>query len=66
MSTPEIPESPCIDICELNNDDICTGCFRNLDEIAMWSGYSDKDKQRILENTQQRKLFLQNRKVNGA
>lgn len=66
MTNRERPESPCVDICELNNDDICTGCFRSLDEIGLWSGYSDQDKRRVLENTQQRKLFLKNKTVNGA
>ncbi len=59
MTNPEMLESPCINICELNNDDICSGCYRSLNEIALWSGYSDQDKLRILENTEQRKMSLQ-------
>jgi len=66
MTPAEIPESPCINICELNNDDICSGCYRSLDEIALWSGYSDQDKHRILQNTEQRKMSLQKSKVNGV
>ncbi len=66
MTNPEMLESPCINICELKNDDICSGCYRSLDEIALWSGYSDQDKLRILENTEQRKMSLQKSQVNGA
>jgi len=66
MTNPEMLESPCINICELNNDDICSGCYRSLDEIALWSGYSDQDKLRILENTEQRKMSLQKSQVNDA
>lgn len=59
MSTVETSESPCVNICELNKDDICTGCFRSLDEIVLWSGYSDQDKRDILNNSLQRKQSLQ-------
>jgi predicted Fe-S protein YdhL (DUF1289 family) len=26
----------------------CEGCFRTLDEIACWSGYTDEDKLAVL------------------
>lgn len=29
-------ESPCIKVCELNRDQICTGCGRTLAEITDW------------------------------
>lgn len=28
--------SPCISQCKLNEDDICTGCFRTAQEITDW------------------------------
>lgn len=28
--------SPCIRSCCLDNNDICLGCFRSLDEIKLW------------------------------
>ena len=30
------PESPCISVCLLDENDICTGCFRSADEITDW------------------------------
>jgi len=36
--------SPCINICKLNHQDICTGCFRTLEEIGKWSNSSDAEK----------------------
>jgi len=33
--------SPCVDICKLDLDDICLGCFRSREEIARWSQLSD-------------------------
>jgi uncharacterized protein len=29
--------SPCVDVCELNDDNICKGCGRTTDEIEIWS-----------------------------
>lgn len=29
--------SPCIGVCELDEQEICTGCGRTLDDIACWS-----------------------------
>lgn len=30
-------ESPCIGVCALNAEAVCTGCGRSIDEIAEWS-----------------------------
>ncbi len=48
-------ESPCIRQCCLNNEDICLGCFRALDEITQWSYYSNTEKQSVLDHATQRK-----------
>jgi uncharacterized protein len=29
--------SPCVDVCELNADNICKGCGRTTYEIEIWS-----------------------------
>lgn len=52
MSTPA---SPCICNCCLNDEDICLGCYRSLEEITEWSQASDMRKQMILINTHKRK-----------
>jgi len=49
-------ESPCIRNCCLDNDDICLGCFRQLDEITNWSYCSNSEKQAILDDAAQRKI----------
>lgn len=41
--------SPCIRHCTLNDNDICIGCLRNVEEILRWAGASVSDKQQILE-----------------
>jgi putative protein-disulfide isomerase len=49
-------ESPCVRNCCLNNEDICLGCFRSLDEITEWSQTSELEKQAILDRTAVRKM----------
>ncbi|MGJ8646504.1 MAG: DUF1289 domain-containing protein [Marinomonas colpomeniae] len=29
-------KSPCVNICFLNEDDLCTGCYRTGKEISLW------------------------------
>ena len=47
MSKP--PESPCISICSLDQNDVCEGCFRTSNEIADWFAADDDRKREILE-----------------
>jgi predicted Fe-S protein YdhL (DUF1289 family) len=37
--------SPCVNVCRMNDaTGFCEGCFRTLDEIACWSGYTREEK----------------------
>jgi len=47
-------ESPCIRNCCLDGKDICLGCFRHLDEITGWQGFTNKEKKKVLLKCQQR------------
>ena len=48
-------QSPCIGLCRLNEQDMCVGCYRSIDEISCWSQASDVCKLQILENVENRK-----------
>ena len=50
-SPPETPvASPCIGVCQLDaNGRYCTGCLRNLQEIAEWGGASNDRRRAILD-----------------
>ncbi|WP_442965239.1 DUF1289 domain-containing protein [Pseudomonas sp. JDS28PS106] len=39
--------SPCVSICALDEDDICTGCQRSGREISQW-GRMDNDQRRAV------------------
>jgi len=41
--------SPCVRNCCLNDDNICLGCFRSIDEIMQWSKIDEAEKQRIIK-----------------
>jgi len=49
-------ESPCIRECCLDDNDICLGCFRHIDEIVGWQSRSEQSKKMILSHCQKRKL----------
>jgi predicted Fe-S protein YdhL (DUF1289 family) len=48
--------SPCVNVCRISAaTGLCEGCLRNLEEIASWSAYSDKEKRAVLERLPARK-----------
>ena len=51
-------ESPCIKNCCLNDDDMCLGCFRLMDEITQWAYCDETEQQAILDRAAQRKSLL--------
>ena len=54
MSDSE-PESPCISVCLLDENDICVGCFRSADEITDWFMADASGKREILERCSTRR-----------
>ena len=47
--------SPCVQICELDDDDICMGCLRSADEIRDWMIMSRQQKLVTMGNVAVRK-----------
>lgn len=48
MSTTEKPvPSPCVNICELDNDDLCVACLRTGREISEWGALSNEQKRAV-------------------
>ena len=47
--------SPCVDICKLDVEGVCLGCFRSRDEIARWSQLSDFARAFINETADERR-----------
>jgi hypothetical protein len=40
--------SPCISICVLDENDICAGCYRSVEEITRWSDAGNDERRAIL------------------
>lgn len=43
------PESPCISVCALDEQDICMGCYRSAEEITDWFMATVEEKQAVLK-----------------
>ena len=57
-------DSPCIGICQLDlAADLCIGCFRTRDEVAVWGTASDEVKRDILAKTQERRVDSKERNL---
>jgi len=48
--------SPCVRNCCLDNNDVCLGCGRTVQEVMDWSEVDDKQKLQILLTAKQRRL----------
>jgi predicted Fe-S protein YdhL (DUF1289 family) len=55
-SSQDAVESPCIDVCAVNPNGICLGCYRSLDEIACWSSVTDETRREIKRSAEKRKI----------
>lgn len=40
--------SPCVNICALDDDDVCTGCQRTVAEITRWSRMTNVERRQVL------------------
>ena len=46
--------SPCVQICALDDEDICIGCQRNVAEITHWSRMDDGERRQVLQRCLER------------
>lgn len=53
--TEERPvRSPCVDICALDEHDICVGCHRSAHEICYWTRLNNTERRAVLARCEQR------------
>ena len=53
-SLPKPVKSPCISVCALDDQDVCTGCQRTAVEITQWGRMSDEQRRDVLRLAHQR------------
>ncbi len=46
--------SPCVSVCLTNEENICTGCFRSIDEISNWASFTPKRQLEVWKNLLER------------
>ncbi|MBD8483013.1 DUF1289 domain-containing protein [Pseudomonas coleopterorum] len=47
-------KSPCISVCALDEDDVCTGCQRTAVEITQWGRMNDDQRRDVLRLAHER------------
>lgn len=61
-------KSPCINICCLDEQNICSGCYRSGNEISRWGAMSNDERQQVMIKVIEREqnsgfmMTLKNRK----
>jgi len=41
--------SPCIGVCQYNEEELCSGCFRTSQEISKWFDMTIDEKKKIID-----------------
>ncbi len=47
--------SPCISLCRLDEEKVCLGCFRHVEDIREWRSADDQRRRVIVAQAEQRK-----------
>lgn len=48
-------ESPCLKICRYDDNGVCYGCQRTIEEAGDWSLYSNAEKRQVIEKSRKRR-----------
>ena len=51
---PRPVASPCVNICALDEQDICTGCQRTVQEITQWTRMDDDQRRAVIQRCHER------------
>lgn len=54
MTTRTDVRSPCVNVCALDERDVCIGCHRTADEILRWTRMSDDERREVLRHVAKR------------
>lgn len=54
IDDPPVP-SPCVRLCTLDDDDVCVGCWRSLDEIKRWCALDNAGRRAVLAEAERRR-----------
>ncbi|HEY0288355.1 MAG TPA: DUF1289 domain-containing protein [Pseudomonas sp.] len=52
--SPAVP-SPCISVCRLDEQKVCTGCYRHVEDIRQWRSATDEQRRAIVAEAAERR-----------
>lgn len=55
MAEAGVVASPCVRLCTLDEQQVCVGCHRHIDEIVGWAALDAAGKRHVLDLAQQRR-----------
>lgn len=47
--------TPCIGVCRIGEDELCTGCLRTVDEISYWRLYTEDEREQAWQRVRERR-----------
>ena len=47
-------KSPCVNVCALDDQDICVGCYRTAAEITAWTSLGEEGRREVVLRADQR------------
>ncbi len=47
-------KSPCVNICALDDQDVCVGCYRTAAEITEWTSLGEEGRREVVSRAEQR------------
>ena len=51
--------SPCINVCKMDAaSGLCTGCYRTIGEITLWTRFDERARRQIVDDLPRRKQML--------
>ena len=42
-------DSPCVGVCQYNDEELCQGCFRTSYEITAWIDMTNEEKSQVIQ-----------------
>jgi predicted Fe-S protein YdhL (DUF1289 family) len=48
-------KSPCISVCRLDEQKVCTGCYRHVEDIREWRAATDERRREIVMQSEVRR-----------
>jgi predicted Fe-S protein YdhL (DUF1289 family) len=48
--------TPCVQVCTINKQNVCTGCKRTIKEITNWTKYSPSKRKQIMRELKHRDI----------